>query len=75
MPTNIEVGEEAIERIEAGNAGNQEYRRQCDRILGHFISYTKETEKDDRELSDIVKNEQDFEALVKRFFISIRVDT
>ena len=74
MPTNIELGEGEVEKIEAGNAGNKEYKRQCQRILGHFISYKNETEKDDRDLSDIVKNEQEFEALVKRFFISVRVD-
>ena len=74
MPTNIEVGEGDVERIEAGNAGNKEYKRQCQRILGHFISYKNETEKDDRDLSEIVKNEQEFEALVKRFFVSVRVD-
>jgi hypothetical protein len=74
MPTNIEVSEGDVERIEEGNAGNKEYRRQCQRILGHFIAYKTETEKDDRDLSEIVKNEQEFEALVKRFFISVRVD-
>ena len=74
MPTNIEVGDGDVEKIEEGNAGNKEYRRQCERILGHFISYKTETEKDDRDLSEIVKNDLEFEALVKRFFISLRVD-
>ena len=50
MPTNIEVGEGDVEKIEAGNAGNKEYKRQCQRILVHFISYKNETEKDDRDL-------------------------
>ena len=35
----------------------------------HFISY-----KDVRDMLEVVENKEEFEALVKRFFISLRVD-
>ena len=74
MPTNVELGEGDVERIEEGGVGSKEYKRQCERILGHFITYRTETEKDNRDMLDVVQNEADFEALVKRFFISVWVD-
>ena len=75
MPSNITVTDEEVERIEEGNAGNREYRRQCERILGHFCQFLKDKEEEERPIEDIIKSsETEFEGNVKKFLYSLRVD-
>ena len=75
MPHNLVETDAEVEKIEEGNAGNKEYKRQCDRILGHFNKFKCETENDDRSIEDIIKaSEVEFEGLVKKFMIGLRVD-
>ena len=60
MPHNLVVTDAEVEKIEEGNAGNKEYKRQCDRILGHFNKFKCET--DDWTIEDIIKtSEVEFE--------------
>ena len=75
MPSSISVTDEEVERIEEGNAGNKEYRRQCERILGHLSQFLKDKEKEERPIEEIIKSsELEFEGLVKKFMYSVRVD-
>ena len=68
------MGRENTEKIEEFNTSNKEYKRQCKIIMGHFKAYKTETEKEYRDMEEIVINELEFEALVNRFFVSIFVD-
>ena len=75
MPSNITVTDDEVERSEEGTAGNKEYRRQCERILGHFCQFLKDKEGEERPVEELIKSsEAEFEGLVKKFMYSLRVD-
>ena len=75
MPNTISLTVEEVERIEEGNVGNKEYKRQCERILGHLCQFLKDKEKEVRSIEEIIKtSETEFESLVKKFMFGLRVD-
>ena len=71
MPGNRVISDEEVVQAGEGSKGNKEYKRQCERILGHFKTFLRETEKDERDLVDVVKCDEQFESLVKKSFSSV----
>ena len=75
MPNTISLTVEEVERIEEGNAGNKEYKRQGERILGHLSQFFKDKENEERSIEEIIRtSENEFEILVKKFMFGLRVD-
>ena len=73
MANSEKVSEELMAEIADGPSGSKDYLAQKKRAMTNFLKHVRSVEKDENELSDIVKTPM-FEQYVKNYFFGIRVE-